>query len=341
LEALLRVLLTGGAGYLGTHILLKLLARQLDVLVLENFCNSSEKSLRHVGKLSNRTFKITQSDIRDSADLMTQIGEFQPECVIHCAGLKAVGESQGMPVEYYRSNVQGSLNLLRAMDTVGCKRIIFSSSATVYGVPQYLPVDEDHPISPVNVYGRTKAIVEDIIRDWAAVDPMRSATLLRYFNPVGAHRSGEIGEDPAGMPNNLMPFIADVACNLRPILSVFGEDYDTPDGTGVRDYIHVDDLAEGHLAAIDYLQNAVGTDVFNLGTGQGYSVLEMINAFENACDKTIPYEVVARRSGDVATSFAKSEKARRLLGWEAKLTLNDMCADVWRWRSKYPSGFKG
>ena len=230
----------------------------MNVLVLDNFCNSSTTSLRNVSKLSNCAFETSMGDVRDSTDLVTQVGEFRPDCVIHCAGLKAVGESQEKPVEYYRSNVQGSLNLLRAMDAVGCKRIIFSSSATVYGIPQYLPVDEDHPVSPVNVYGRTKAMVEHIIRDWAAVEPERSAALLRYFNPVGAHRSGEIGEDPAGMPNNLMPFIADVACKVRPVLSVFGADYDTPDGTGVRDYIHVDDLAEGHLAAMEYLEDAFG-----------------------------------------------------------------------------------
>ena len=337
----MRVLLTGGAGYLGSHILLKLLGCQMNVLVLDNFCNSSTTSLRNVSKLSNCAFETSMGDVRDSTDLVTQVGEFRPDCVIHCAGLKAVGESQEKPVEYYRSNVQGSLNLLRAMDAVGCKRIIFSSSATVYGIPQYLPVDEDHPVSPVNVYGRTKAMVEHIIRDWAAVEPERSAALLRYFNPVGAHRSGEIGEDPAGMPNNLMPFIADVACKVRPVLSVFGADYDTPDGTGVRDYIHVDDLAEGHLAAMDYLEDAFGVDVFNLGTGQGYSVLEMIGTFEKVSNQTIPYETIARRNGDVATSFANPGKAEHRLGWKAKLSLDDMCADVWRWRSKYPNGFDG
>lgn len=313
----------------------------MDVLVLDNFCNSSATTLRNVSKLSNCAFETSVGDVRDSTDLMTQVGEFRPDCVIHCAGLKAVGESQEKPVEYYRSNVQGSLNLLRAMDAVGCNNIIFSSSATVYGIPQYLPVDEDHTVSPVNVYGRTKAMVEHIIRDWAAVEPVRSAALLRYFNPVGAHRSGEIGEDPVGMPNNLMPFIADVACKVRPVLSVFGADYDTPDGTGVRDYIHVNDLAEGHLAAMEYLEDAFGVHVFNLGTGQGYSVLEMIRAFEKVSNQTIPYEIVARRNGDVATSFANPGKAEQWLGWKAKLSLDDMCTDVWRWRSKYPNGFDG
>ncbi len=313
----------------------------MDVLVLDNFCDSSITTLRNVSKLSNCSFETSVGDVRDSTDLMTQVGEFRPDCVIHCAGLKAVGESQEKPVDYYRSNVQGSLNLLRAMDAVCCNRIIFSSSATVYGIPQYLPIDEDHPVSPVNVYGRTKAMVEHIIRDWAAVEPVRSAALLRYFNPVGAHGSGEIGEDPAGIPNNLMPFIADVACKVRPVLSVFGADYDTPDGTGVRDYIHVDDLAEGHLFAMDYLEDAFGVEVFNFGTGQGYSVLEMIGTFEKVSNQTIPYEIIARRNGDVATSFADPGKAEQRLGWKAKLSLDDMCADVWRWRSKYPNGFDG
>ena len=337
----MRVLLTGGAGYIGSHILLKLLGRNLNILVVDNFSNSSAASLRTISKLSNRAFRTSVVDVRDSTDLMTTVGEFRPDCVIHCAGLKAVGESQEKPVEYYRSNVQGSLNLLRAMDAVGCTRIIFSSSATVYGIPQYLPIDEEHPVTPVNVYGRTKAMVENIIRDWAAVGSERSAALLRYFNPVGAHRSGELGEDPAGIPNNLMPFIADVACNVRPVLSVFGADYDTPDGTGVRDYIHVDDLAEGHLAAMDYLEDAAAVDVFNLGTGQKYSVLEIIRTFERVTNQTIPYEIIARRDGDVATSFANPEKAQQRLGWKAKLSLDDMCADVWMWRSKYPNGFDG
>ena len=335
----MRVLLTGGAGYLGTHILLKLLGRQLDVLVLENFCNSSDMSLAQVNMLSNCTFETTTSDIRDADDVTARIVDFHPDCVIHCAGLKAVGESQDRPVDYYRTNVQGALNLLRAMDAASCSKIIFSSSATVYGVPQYLPIDESHPVSPVNVYGRTKAMAEDIIKDWAAVDPMRSAVLLRYFNPVGAHCSGEIGESPLGVPNNLMPFIADVACQVRPLLSVFGNDFDTPDGTGIRDYIHVDDLAEGHLAAMDYLENAVGVDVFNLGTGQGHSVLEMISAFENASKRSVPYRIVGRRSGDVEASFADPGKAQQKLGWKARQTLDKMCADEWRWRSKYPNGF--
>lgn len=337
----MRILLTGGAGYLGTHILTKLLGRQLDVLALDNFYTSSSDSLRQVGKLSNQVFETSITDILDAGELMACLGAFQPDCVIHCAGLKAVDESEKKPVEYYRNNVQGSLNLLRAMDSVGCNQIIFSSSATVYGVPQYLPVDEVHPISPVNVYGRTKAMVEDIIKDWAKVDPARSAALLRYFNPVGAHSSGEIGESPSGSPNNLMPFIADVACETRPILSVFGNDFDTPDGTGVRDYIHVDDLAEGHLAALDYLDTANGVEVFNLGTGRGYSVLEMVMAFQRASQRSVPYQIVGRRSGDVSTSFANPEKAERKLGWKARRTLDEMCADVWRWRSKHPNGFEG
>lgn len=337
----MRILLTGGAGYLGTHILLKLLGRQSEVLVLENFCNSSEASLHHVSTLSNHPFETVVGDIRDAAALTAQVGNFQPDCVIHCAGLKSVGESQEKPVEYYTSNVQGSLNLLRAMDSAGCRQIIFSSSATVYGTPQYLPIDERHPVGPVNVYGRTKAMIEEIICDWAAIDSLRSAALLRYFNPVGAHSSGEIGEDPRGIPNNLVPYIADVACGIRPELLIFGNDYNTPDGTGVRDFIHVNDLAEGHLAALDYLRGSPGVEIFNLGTGQGYSVLEILKAFEQASGETISRRIAPRRDGDVATSFANPQKAARVLDWEAKLGLADMCADVWRWRSKYPKGFAG
>ena len=337
----MRILLTGSAGYIGTHILLKLLERQSDVLVVDNFCTSSPKSLGQVSSLSNCKFTTSTIDIRSGTDVIAQMREFQPACVIHCAGLKALAESQDKPIDYYRSNVQGSLNVLRAMDLSGCKKIIFSSSATVYGVPQYLPVDEAHSVAPINVYGRTKAMVEDIIKDWAKVDPTRSAALLRYFNPVGAHSSGEIGESPSGSPNNLMPFIADVACEKRPILSVFGNDFDTPDGTGVRDYIHVDDLAEGHLAALDYLDTANGVEVFNLGTGRGYSVLEMVMAFQRASQRSVGYQIVGRRSGDVSTSFANPEKAERKLGWKARRTLDDMCADVWRWRSKHPNGFEG
>lgn len=336
----MRVLLTGGAGFLGSHILLKLLAKEHEVLVLDNFCNSSEISLSHVKTLSNCPFNILNGDIRDSVDTMESIVDFRPNCVIHCAGLKSVSESQERPVDYYRTNVQGSLNIMRAMDAANCTKLIFSSSATVYGVPKYLPIDESHPVTPVSVYGRTKFVVEEMIKDWAAVDPVHSAIILRYFNPVGAHNSGELGESPLSIPNNLMPVIADVACGVRPFLPIFGDNFQTADGTGVRDFIHVEDLAEGHLAAMAHLENIDGVDVFNLGSGQGHSVLEMIAAFENASNSVVPYRVVGRRIGDVASSFADPGKARNKLGWEARLTLDEMCADVWRWRSKYPKGFE-
>lgn len=336
----MRVLLTGGAGFLGSHILLKLLAKQHEILVLDNFCNSSEISLAHVKKLSNCAFNILNGDIRDSVDTMESIVDFRPNCVIHCAGLKSVSESQERPVDYYRTNVQGSLNIIKAMDAANCTKLIFSSSATVYGVPKYLPIDESHPITPVSVYGRTKVVVEEMIKDWVAVDPVRSAIILRYFNPVGAHYSGELGESPLSIPNNLMPVIADVACGVRPLLSIFGDNFQTADGTGVRDFIHVEDLAEGHLAAMTHIKSICGVDVFNLGSGQGHSVLEMIAAFENASNSVVPYRIVGRRIGDVDSSFADPRKARNKLGWEARLTLDEMCADVWRWRSKYPKGFE-
>ena len=335
----MRVCLTGGAGYIGSHILVGLLNDGHEVLVIDNFVNSSPKSLDQVRTLTGKPFEVLEEDICNTGALAEALSSFAPDIVIHCAGLKAVGESQEQPLRYYRTNVEGSISLLEAMDRAGCQRIIFSSSATVYGTPLYLPYDEAHPVAPVNVYGRTKAIVEGLITDWAATDASRSAALLRYFNPVGAHETGDIGEDPKGIPNNLVPYIADVATGKRPELSVFGDDYDTRDGTGVRDYIHITDLADGHIAAMAYLANHQGVEVFNLGTGEGSSVLEVIAAFRRASNQSIPYTIKPRREGDIAEFFANPSKANDMLAWRADRTLETMCADVWRWRSKYPDGF--
>ncbi len=337
----MRVCLTGGAGYIGSHILVGLLEDGHDVLVVDNFANSSPKSLDQVRIITRSSFEVLDQDICNSGVLSEALSSFRPDIVIHCAGLKAVGESQEQPLRYYRTNVEGSISLLEAMDQAGCQRIIFSSSATVYGTPRYLPYDEAHPVAPVNVYGRTKAMIEDIITDWAATDPGRSAALLRYFNPVGAHESGEIGEDPKGIPNNLVPYIADVATGMRTELSIFGNDYDTRDGTGVRDYIHITDLADGHIAAMAFLEGNQGVETFNLGAGEGSSVLEVVKAFSRASNQSISYVIKPRRDGDVSESVANSSKANDVLAWKADRTLEAMCADVWRWRSRYPRGFDG
>ncbi len=305
----MRVCLTGGAGFIGSHILVGLLNDGHEVLVIDNFVNSSPKSLDQVRTIAASSFEVLEQDICHHDALSAAFSTFRPDIVIHCAGLKAVGESQEQPLRYYRTNVEGSISLLEAMDQAGCQRIIFSSSATVYGTPRYLPYDEAHPVAPVNVYGRTKAMIEDIITDWAATDPRRSAALLRYFNPVGAHESGEIGEDPKGIPNNLVPYIADVATGTRPELAIFGDDYDTRDGTGVRDYIHITDLADGHIAAMAYLANHQGVEVFNLGTGEGSSVLEVVAAFRWASNRPVPYAIKPRRDGDIAEFFANPAKA--------------------------------
>ena len=337
----MRVCITGGAGYIGSHILIKLLESGHDILVIDNFENSSPNCLKHVRTLSGAAFEVLEDDICNRVKLASSLSSFRPDVVIHCAGLKAVGEAQQQPLRYYQTNVEGSISLLQAMDEANCRRIIFSSSATVYGNPHYLPYDEAHPVAPVNVYGRTKAMVEDIISDWAMTGLGRSAALLRYFNPVGAHESGEIGEDPQGIPNNLVPYIADVAAGARSELAVFGNDYHTRDGTGVRDYLHIVDLADGHVAAMDYLNDHQGVEVFNLGTGSGLSVLEVVAAFRRASNKTVPYRIEPRREGDIAEFYANPEKANSVLGWKAVRSLEMMCGDVWRWRSKYPNGFDG
>lgn len=335
----MKVFVTGGAGYIGSHTLVQLLAAGHEVCVFDNFVNSSPVALDRVRQLTNRDMGLVQADIRDADALCDAVTTFAPDAVVHFAGLKAVGESSDLPLLYYQTNVSGTMNLLAAMDAAGCKRIVFSSSATVYGEAHYLPFDEDHPIAPTNPYGRTKAMAEGVIGDWAKATPDASAVLLRYFNPVGAHESGRIGEDPQGIPNNLMPFIAQVAVGRREKLAIFGDDYDTRDGTGERDYIHVVDLGAAHLAAIDYSARAIGCEAINVGTGTGITVKELVAAYERACGHAIAVEIASRRPGDVASSFARTDKARKRLGWTAKLSVDAMCADSWKWQSENPEGY--
>ena len=335
----MRIFVTGGAGYIGSHTTLQLLRAQHDVLVYDNFSNSAPEALRRVKKLVNSDLEVQEGDIRDAACLRAAFDRFRPQAVIHFAGLKAVGESGTMPLDYYAQNVGGTIELLKAMQTHGCRHIVFSSSATVYGDARYLPFDEDHPVQPTNPYGRTKAFIEDILRDWTGSWPEASASVLRYFNPVGADVSGRIGEDPHGTPNNLLPFIAQVAVGRRPWLEVFGDDYDTRDGTGERDYIHVEDLARAHLAALEHASRNTGWDAINIGTGRGATVLEMVKAFEKAAGRAIPYRIAPRRAGDVACSVASVEKAERVLGWTARLGLDAMCQSTWHWQSGNPDGY--
>lgn len=335
----MRVLVTGGAGYIGTHTLLQLLRAQHNVLVLDNFSNCSPEALRRVKCLTNAEFDVCEGDIRDRNLLNQAFADFRPDAVIHFAGLKSVGESQHKPLEYYSQNVTGSIELLAAMQKHDCRRLVFSSSATVYGEAKYLPYDEDHPLNPTNPYGRTKYFTEEIIRDWATSWSAASAVLLRYFNPVGADASGQIGEDPQGIPNNLLPYIAQVAVGRLARLTVFGGDYDTRDGTGERDFIHVEDLARAHLAAIDYTGKEKGCEAINVGTGSGVTVLEMVNGFEKASGRTISYSIEGRREGDVARSVAAVTKAEQLLEWSAKLGLPAMCETTWHWQSSNPKGY--
>ncbi len=335
----MRILITGGAGYIGSHTLLDLLSADHEALVVDNFSNSSPKALDRVRELTNRNFDVAEGDVRDLSSISARIEAFKPEAVIHFAGLKSVGESTEIPLHYYDHNVNGTLALLRAMDAVGCRNIVFSSSATVYGDPEYLPYDEHHRLAPANPYGRSKLFVEEILKDWAATGG-KSAVILRYFNPVGAHVSGRIGEDPWGVPNNLVPFVSQVAVGRREKLHVFGNDYDTRDGTGVRDYIHVCDLASAHVAAVSFAANHNGAEVINVGTGIGASVLEVVKAFETAAGKPVPYGIAPRRAGDIAEYYADASKAKRLLGWSAKYTLADMCSSAWKWQSMNPNGYE-
>ena len=335
----MRVLVTGGAGYIGSHTCVEMLAAGHEVVVVDNLCNSKEESLRRVREIAGRDFSFVKADLRDRPAL-DAIFRAQPiDAVIHFAGLKAVGESVQRPLDYYDNNLGGTLTLSLAMAAAGVKAIVFSSSATVYGDPVSVPIRERFPLSVTNPYGRSKLFIEEILRDLQVSDPAWNCVLLRYFNPVGAHPSGRIGEDPSGIPNNLMPYVAQVAVGKLPRLRVFGADYPTPDGTGVRDYIHVVDLARGHLAALNKLQENPGTLVYNLGTGRGYSVLEMVAAFERASGRPVPYEIVARRPGDIATCYADPAKAQEELGWQAEFGIDVMVTDAWRWQSLNPNGF--
>lgn len=336
----MRVFLTGGAGYIGSHTLLEVLSEAHEVCVYDNFSNSAPEALARVEQLSNQRFKSVIGDVLDRAQLTKVLTKFKPDVVIHFAGKKAVGESIEKPLMYYENNVAGTVSLLRAMDAANCNRIIFSSSATVYGEPQYLPYDENHPLSATNPYGQTKLMVEYILRDWCHARVNASAVLLRYFNPVGAHESGLIGEDPNDAPNNLMPYVSQVAGGRRERLRIWGNDYDTHDGTGVRDYIHVVDLAKAHAAAIQFTEAHKGCEAMNLGRGQGSSVLEVVKAFEVASGQPIPYDIMPRRAGDIATSYADSTKAQELLGWQTESDLAQMCASVWKWQSQNPNGYK-
>ncbi|TNH45188.1 UDP-glucose 4-epimerase GalE [Photorhabdus luminescens] len=334
-------LITGGAGYIGSHTVLTLLERRADVVVIDNLCNSSPESLRRVEKLTGKSVKFYQGDILDLNLLNKIFQENKIDTVIHFAGLKAVGESTRKPLEYYQNNVTGTLVLLQAMRTNSVHQLIFSSSATVYGDPEFVPLTENAKVGgTTNPYGTSKLMVEQILKDFAAAEPSFKITSLRYFNPVGAHPSGMIGEDPNGIPNNLLPYIAQVAIGRLECLSVYGNDYPTKDGTGVRDYIHVMDLAEGHIAAIDYLDKQPSYEVFNLGTGAGYSVLELLHAFEKASGKDIPYKITDRRPGDIAECWSDPSRAHNILGWQATRNIDDMMRDSWNWQKNNPHGFR-
>jgi UDP-glucose 4-epimerase len=336
------VLLTGGTGFIGSHTCVELIKAGWTPVLLDNLCNSSALVLDRIEAIAGQRPAFVEADLRDRAAVDRTLAEFPVEAVIHFAGLKAVGESVGDPVRYYENNVAATLVLIDAMRRHDVRKIVFSSSATVYGVGATMPLKEDAPTDPVNAYGRSKLFVEHILTDLVASDPAQRALLLRYFNPVGAHPSGLIGENPRGIPNNLMPFVAQVAAGRQPRLQVFGGDYPTSDGTGVRDYIHVVDLAQGHVAALSKLDDAAAPSdmVVNLGTGQGHSVLDVVRSFEAASGKAIPYDIVARRPGDVAVCFADVTRARERLGWKAQRGLDTMCADAWRWQARNPHGFE-
>ncbi|WP_088330215.1 UDP-glucose 4-epimerase GalE [Lacimicrobium sp. SS2-24] len=334
------ILVTGGAGYIGSHTVLQLLKQGYRVTVLDNLSNASQESLKRVETLTGKPINFIQGDILDKDLLQRLFSSQKIDAVIHFAGLKAVGESVAQPLRYYQNNVAGTLTLCQAMQAHQVTNLVFSSSATVYGDPAALPLLESMPTGqPTNPYGQSKLMVELILKDLYQADPNWNITLLRYFNPVGAHPSGDIGEDPNGIPNNLMPFVAQVACGKREILSVYGNDYDTEDGTGVRDYIHVDDLAAGHLKALEHLPGS-GIKTYNLGTGQGFSVLQMIKAFERASGKSVPFKVVSRRPGDVASCYADASLAEKELGWRAEKGIQQMCTDTWRWQSQNPDGYR-
>jgi len=333
------ILVTGGAGYIGSHTVVQLLESGRDVVIVDNFSNSSPRVLERIERIAGKRPRLVEADIRDAVAMRKLFVDFPISAVIHFAGLKAVGESVELPLHYYDNNVAGSLCLFKAMAEAGVCKLVFSSSATVYGDPESVPVREDFPVSATNPYGRSKLHIEEMLRDIASADAQWRIALLRYFNPVGAHPSGLIGEDPRGIPNNLLPYVAQVAIGRREELSVFGGDYPTPDGTGVRDFIHVVDLAEGHLAALNVLERQAGVITVNLGTGRGYSVLEVVAAFEKASGKRVPYRIVGRRAGDVAACYADPGMAERLLEWRAMRQLDEMCGDAWRWQQMNPEGY--
>ncbi|SIS98082.1 UDP-glucose 4-epimerase GalE [Alicyclobacillus vulcanalis] len=333
------ILVTGAAGYIGSHTCVSLVQAGYDIVAIDNFANSKPESLRRVAELTGKSFPVHAVDMLDAEALDQVFGAYDVRAVIHFAGLKAVGESVAQPLRYYRNNLGSTLNLLESMERHDVKKIVFSSSATVYGAANEMPLKEDMAVAPVNPYGQTKAMIEQMLRDVASAVDGFGAALLRYFNPVGAHPSGRIGEDPQGVPNNLVPYVAQVAVGKRPEVVVFGDDYPTPDGTGIRDYIHVMDLADGHVRALDWVLDHAGTEAFNLGTGRGSSVLEVIRAFERASGRTIPYRVGPRRPGDAPVSYADPSKAERVLGWKATQDLDAMCRDTWRWQSQNPNGY--
>ncbi|MDU4862343.1 MAG: UDP-glucose 4-epimerase GalE [Terrisporobacter othiniensis] len=334
------VLVTGGAGYIGSHTVVELLEEGKEVIIVDNFSNSCPAVLDRIKEISKKEFKFYELDTNDEISLEVVFKENKIDSVIHFAAFKAVGESVAKPLEYYKNNLCNTLTVLSLMKKHGVNKFVFSSSATVYGDPHTCPITEDFPLSTTNPYGATKLMIEDMLRDICKADPNLHVSILRYFNPVGAHKSGLIGEDPNGIPNNLMPYISQVAVGKLEQLSVFGNDYNTPDGTGVRDYIHVVDLAKGHLKALDKLDSLPGLVTYNLGTGNGYSVLDMINAFSKASGKEVAYKIVDRRPGDVAMCYADPSKANKELGWEAKFGVEEMCEDTWRWQCNNPNGYK-
>lgn len=333
------ILVTGGAGYIGTHTCIELIKAGYEVIIYDNFSNSSPEAVRRTEKITGQSIPLVEGDILDEEKLRSVFRENKIESVIHFAGLKAVGESVGMPLKYYHNNITGTLTLLKVMQESGVKKIVFSSSATVYGMNNPVPFKEDMPTSATNPYGWTKQMIEIILKDLYTADPEWSIVLLRYFNPLGAHESGTIGENPNGIPNNLMPYLTQVAVKKREFLTVYGNDYDTVDGTGVRDYIHVMDLANGHVQAVKYNETHTGVEAVNLGTGQGFSVLEVIQTFERVNQVPVPYQISSRRPGDIASCYADVEKAKRLFGWQTQKTLEDMCRDSWNWQSKNPEGY--
>ncbi len=335
----MRVLVTGGAGFIGSHTCVMLLEAGYEVIVVDNLSNSKEVSLERVQDIAGKGLTFHKVDLLDRPALQKVFASHAIDAVIHFAGLKAVGESVHVPLHYYHNNLTGTLALCECMSQYSVKKLVFSSSATVYGNPESVPVPESAPIRPTNPYGRTKAMLEEILGDLQISDPAWDIAILRYFNPIGAHPSGLIGEDPNGIPNNLLPYIAQVAVGKLPYLSVFGADYPTPDGTGVRDFIHVMDLADGHLKALEKLHTHPGVGTYNLGTGQGYSVFQVITAFEKACGNKIPYKIAPRRPGDAATCFADPSRGKSELNWSAGLGIDDMCVDTWRWQSHNPNGF--